>query len=45
MISEKIEGHDSDLGEIYLLTLGEAVIMNVDYTSLKATITNDENTK
>ena len=45
VISEKIEGHDSDLGEIYLLTPGEAVIMNVDYTSLKATITNDENTK
>lgn len=45
VISEKIEGHDSDLGEIYLLTPGEAVTMNVDYTSLKATITNDENTK
>ena len=45
VISEKIEGHDSDLGEIYLLTPGEAATMNVDYTSLKATITNDENTK
>ena len=45
VISEKIECHDSDLGEIYLLTPGEAVTMNVDYTSLKATITNDENTK
>ena len=33
VISEKIEGYDSDLGEIYLLTPGEAVTMNVDYTS------------
>ena len=45
VISEKIEGHDSDFGEIYLLTPGEDVTMNVDYTSLKVTITNDENTK
>lgn len=44
-ISEKIEGHDSDFGEIYLLTPGEDVTMNVDYTFLEATIINDENMK
>ena len=35
----------SALGDIYLLTPGEDVTLNVDYTSSKATIINDENTK
>ena len=38
VISEKIEGHDSNLGEIDLLTPGEDVTMLVDYTVLKASL-------
>ena len=33
------------MGDIYLLKPGEDVTLNVDYTSSKATIINDENTK
>lgn len=43
IISEKVEGHDSNFGEIKLLTPGEDVVLNVDYNSLKAYISNREN--
>ena len=46
VISSKAEGgRGAALGDIYLLTPGEDVTLNVDYTSSKATIINDENTK
>ena len=46
VISSKAEGgRGAALGYIYLLTPGEDVTLNVDYTSSKATIINDENTK
>ena len=38
IISEKIEGHDSNFGEVKLLTPGEDVVLMVDYHSLKAYI-------
>lgn len=38
IISEKIEGHDSNFGEVKLLTPGEDVVLTVDYHSLKAYI-------
>ena len=45
VISSKAEGgRGAALGDIYLLTPGEDVTLNVDYTSSKATIINDENT-
>ena len=43
IISEKIEGHDSNFGEVKLLTPGEDVVLTVDYHSLKAYISNGEN--
>ena len=46
VISSKAEGgRGAALGDIYLLTPGEDVTLNVDYTSSKATIINDENAK
>ena len=46
VISDKADGgQGADLGEIYILTPGEDVTLDVDYTSLKATIINDEDTK
>ena len=46
MISSEVEGgQGAALGEIYLLTPGEDVTLNVDYNSVKATIMNDENAK
>lgn len=38
IISEKIEGHDSNFGEVKLLTPGEDVVLMVDYHSLKSYI-------
>ncbi len=38
IISEKVEGHDSNFGEVKLLTPGEDVVLTVDYHSLKAYI-------
>ena len=45
MISSKIEYSNGNFGEIYLLTPGEDIILNVDYNSVKTTIMNDENAK
>ena len=45
VISEQIEGHDSKLGEIDLLTPGEDVALHVDYTSFKASISSDDKTE
>ena len=43
IISEKIDGHDSNFGEVKLLTPGEDVVLTVDYHSLKAYISDSEN--
>lgn len=45
VISEKVDGHQSNFGEISILTPGEDVTLNVDYNSYKASISSDEKTK
>ena len=46
VISSKAEeGQGAALGDIYILTPGEDITLNVDYNSVKATIMNDENIK
>ena len=46
VISSKTEeGQGAALGDIYILTPGEDITLNVDYNSVKATIMNDENIK
>ena len=45
VISEKVDGHQSNFGEISILKPGEDVTLNVDYNSYKASISSDEKTK